>query len=439
MTGVYDLRLVALSLIVAIIASFTALELAGRVSQTQGKNSWVWLIGGAFSMGTGIWAMHFIGMLAFHLPIAMAYDAAITMLSMAIAIVMSGLALFMVSRPTLTVQNITAGGVLMGAGISTMHYTGMYAMQMSPPIVYDPPLFITSVIIAIVASFAALWIAFQLRLKHFGVAVLARLVSASVMGLAITGMHYTAMAAAQFAPDSLCLAVDSAGGMQNEMLALTIGITTIFILVITLGISALNAHFAQHTAKLANSLQEANDQLRYLALYDGLTGLPNRMLLGDRMTQAASRADRYRKFFALLFIDLDQFKPVNDTYGHDVGDKLLSAVAQRLVSSVRKADTVSRTGGDEFVIVLSEIRDPMDAAMVSGKILNVLSRPFLIERYQVVISGSIGISVYPNDSKEVNILKANADVAMYNAKRDGRNSYRYYVPEMKPPATSDDL
>ena len=154
---------------------------------------------------------------------------------------------------------------------------------------------------------------------------------------------------------------------------------------------------------------------------------------------AASRADRYRKFFALLFIDLDQFKPVNDTYGHDVGDKLLSAVAQRLVSSVRKADTVSRTGGDEFVIVLSEIRDPMDAAMVSGKILNVLSRPFLIERYQVVISGSIGISVYPNDSKEVNILKANADVAMYNAKRDGRNSYRYYVPEMKPPATSDDL
>ncbi len=431
MTGVYDFQLVALSLFVAITASFTALELAGRVSQTQGKSSWIWLVSGAFSMGTGIWSMHFIGMLAFRLPIAMAYDAAITMLSMVIAIVVSGLALFVVSRPALTLRNITAGGALMGAGISAMHYTGMYAMRMSPPIEYAPPLFIASVIIAIVASLAALWIAFQLRLKRFDVAVLAKLGSATVMGLAITGMHYTAMAAAQFAPDSLCRAVNSTGGMQNDVLALTIGITTLFILTITLGISALDSRFATDNAKLANSLQTANEQLRYLALYDALTGLPNRMLLGDRMQQAASRADRYRKFFALLFIDLDQFKPINDTYGHDVGDELLKAVGQRLVGCLRKADTVSRTGGDEFVIVLSEIREPEDAAMVSNKILNELSRPFLIGRYQLVISGSIGISVYPNDSQDLMMLKANADVAMYNAKRNGRNSYCYFVPEMK--------
>ena len=437
MTGNYDLQLVALSLIVAIIASYTALELAGRVSQTRAKSSWTWLVGGAVSMGSGIWSMHFIGMLAFHLPVAVAYDVATTMLSMAIAIVVSGLALFVVRRPTLTGQNITAGATLMGVGISAMHYTGMYAMRMSPPIEYDPPLFIASVIIAIVASLAALWIAFQLRHKRFGVAFLAKLGSATVMGLAITGMHYTGMAAAQFAPDSICLAVDSTGGMKSAALALTIGITTICILAITLGISALDAHFAAHTAKLANSLQAANEQLRDLALYDSLTGLPNRMLLDDRMAQAASRAERGGKSFALMFVDLDRFKPINDSFGHGVGDELLKVVAQRLAGCVRKADTVARTGGDEFVVVLSEIGDPKDAAMVGGKILDELSRPFFIDRHEVNISASIGISVYPDDGKDVNTLKANADVAMYHAKRDGRNNCRFFVPEMSMAASRD--
>jgi diguanylate cyclase (GGDEF)-like protein len=318
----------------------------------------------------------------------------------------------------------------MGVGISAMHYTGMQAMRMSPPIEYHPPLFIASVIIAIVASLAALWIAFQLRHKHSGVALLTKLGSATIMGLAITGMHYTGMAAAQFAPDAICLAVDSTGGMNSAALGLTIGIATICILVLTLGISALDAHFAAHNATLANALQAANEQLRNLALYDSLTGLPNRMLLDDRMAQAATRAERGRKFFALMFVDLDRFKPVNDSFGHGVGDELLKIVAQRLNGCLRKADTVARTGGDEFVVLLSEIREPKDAAIVGGKILDELSRPFFIDRHEVNISGSIGISVYPNDGKDVNTLKANADVAMYHAKRDGRNNYRFFVPEM---------
>ena len=437
MAGNYDFELVALSLIVAVVASYTALELAGRVSQKQGRSSWAWLIGGAIAMGTGIWSMHFIGMLAFHLPIALAYDAAITMLSMVIAVVVSGIALFVVRRPALTRQNITVGATLMGVGISAMHYTGMHAMRMSPPIQYHPPLFMASVIIAIVASLAALWIAFQLRHRHSGLAILAKLGSALVMGLAITGMHYTGMAAAQFAPDSICLAVDSTGGMKSSALALAIGITTIGILAITLGISALDAHFAAHTIRLASSLQAANEQLRNLALYDSLTGLPNRMLLDDRMAQAMTRAMRGGQSFALMFVDLDRFKPVNDTHGHGVGDELLKAVAQRLSACVRKADTVARAGGDEFVVVLSEIGDPKDAAMVGGKILDELSRPFFIERHELGISCSIGISVYPADGTDVVTLRANADVAMYHAKRNGRNNYRFFVPEMCAAAPRD--
>jgi diguanylate cyclase (GGDEF)-like protein len=430
MAGEYDLRLVALSLVVAAFASYAALELAGRVSAREGKTSWLWLLGGAFAMGTGIWSMHFIGMLAFSLPVRIAYDISINALSWFIAMAVSGIALFVVRRPAPTKRNLTVGATLMGVGISSMHYTGMASMRMSPPIQYDPPLFILSVIIAIVASLAALWIAFQLRKRYSVVAILAKLGSALVMGLAITGMHYTGMAAAHFAPDSLCLAVDSTGGLDNATLAVLIGFATLSVLTITLVISAVDAHYHAQTASLADSLQAANEQLRTVALYDGLTGLPNRSLLEDRLGQAMNRANRGRRPCAVMFVDLDKFKPVNDNFGHGVGDELLKTVAKRLTGCVRKSDTVARTGGDEFVIVLNEIWSVNDVAMVSKKVLDELSRPVFIGRHELDISCSIGISVYPDDGKDMNTLIMNADMAMYHAKKSGRNNFRFFIPEM---------
>ena len=225
MVGIYSPELVALSLIVAVFSSYTALELAGRVSQKRGSSSAIWLAGGAFSMGAGIWSMHFIGMLAFHLPIAIAYDAAITALSLVMAIAASGLALYVVSRASVSLRNLLSGATLMGFGIAAMHYTGMYAMRMAPPIEYRPLLLVTSVVIAIAASFVALWIAFQLRHRTFGGAVFQKFAGAIAMGLAITSMHYTGMTAAQFAPDSYCLAADSSV-ISTSALALTIGIAT---------------------------------------------------------------------------------------------------------------------------------------------------------------------------------------------------------------------
>lgn len=211
MLGEYDLNLVVLSLAVAIMTSYAALDLAGRVSAAKGGRSWLWLLSGAVVMGAGIWSMHFIGMLAFSLPIPLAYDGLITVFSMLIAIAVSGVALYVVRQPVLSARNLTSGASLIGIGISSMHYTGMAALRMSPPIQYDPLLFIASVLIAIAASFAALWIAFELRQKDSWLAVLAKLGSAGVMGVAITSMHYTGMAAAEFLPGSLCLSALSRG------------------------------------------------------------------------------------------------------------------------------------------------------------------------------------------------------------------------------------
>src|SRR5882724_5407051 len=434
MTGYYDPMFIVLSVAIAIIASYTALDLSGRVSSSSGGKAWGWLAAGAVSMGSGIWSMHFIGMLAFHLPIPVAYDLPITLLSLVMAIVVSGFALYMMRRPALSASTLSVGATLMGIGICAMHYTGMVAMRMSPPIHYDPPLFIASVLIAIGASFAALWIAFRLGKKYSSLAILAKLGSAGVMGLAIAGMHYTGMAAAQFAPDSICLGAQTGWGIGDSALASGISVIALTILSGTLVISSLDAHFAAHTARLAQSLQVANEQLRNIALYDTLTGLPNRLLLEDRMHQALAHAQRNHKSFALLFVDLDKFKPVNDSYGHGIGDELLKAVAHRLTNSLRREDTVARTGGDEFLIVLcGELGKAADAAMVGKKVLQELSRPFHIGGNALDISCSIGISVYPQHGSDVNTLVANADMAMYQAKKGGRNDYRFFGPEPSPP------
>lgn len=435
MEGFYDPGLVALSLAISIIASYTALDLAGRVSANtlSSQKSWIWLFAGAIAMGTGIWSMHFIGMLAFHLPVPVAYNLSITLLSMLIAIVVSGIALLILRRPMLGARNLTLGATLMGIGISAMHYTGMIAMQMSPPIRYDARLFVLSVLIAIVASMAALWIAFQLRRNYSRLAILAKLGSAVVMGLAITGMHYTGMAAAQFAPDSICLAA-SQKGIDNTVLAISIGAIAMFILSITLVISALDAHFATANAKLALSLQTANEQLRNIALFDSLTSLPNRLLLEDRMRQALLHADRTNTSFALLFVDLDRFKPVNDSFGHLIGDALLQAVARRLNSLLRKSDTVARIGGDEFMVLLQNLSNPADAAVLGDKVLAELGLPFRIQGHELSISCSIGITLYPQDGADIVTLVANADTAMYKAKQEGRNGYRFFMPDALPNA-----
>jgi diguanylate cyclase (GGDEF)-like protein len=250
------------------------------------------------------------------------------------------------------------------------------------------------------------------------------------MGFAIAGMHYTGMAAAHFEPGSICLAVDATGGLGNATLAFIIGVATMSILAVTLVISAFDAHFAAHTARLADSLQVANEQLRSIALHDSLTGLPNRFLLDDRLEQARFRADRSTRSFALLFVDLDRFKPVNDSFGHRIGDELLKLVARRLKSCVRKEDTVARTGGDEFVIVLGDIGQATDAASISRKVLDELTRPFHVEGNELGISCSIGISIFPDDGRDIATLMVNADKAMYHAKSTGRSNFRFFSPQM---------
>jgi len=176
--------------------------------------------------------------------------------------------------------------------------------------------------------------------------------------------------------------------------------------------------------------KHAEEQLMKLAHYDVLTSLPNRVLFYDRLKQALAQAQRNHWIVGVLFIDVDRFKNVNDTMGHAVGDRLLQQVSERLKGTVRAGDTVGRLGGDEFAVVLSNLASAQDANLVAQKMMACFTEPFRLEGTEVYVTASIGITLYPNDSTEQDILIRNADAAMYKAKEVGRDSYQFYTPEM---------
>ncbi|GAA6130544.1 putative bifunctional diguanylate cyclase/phosphodiesterase [Halopseudomonas sabulinigri] len=418
----YNTILVTFSLIVAILASYTALNMAARVASARGRAAVLWLVGGSFAMGFGIWSMHFVGMLAFSLPIPLGYDLELTLLSLLIAIGSSAFALWLVCQRDMPRLHLVLGALLMGAGIAAMHYTGMAAMLMTPQVIYVPWILVLSVVIAIVASGAALWIAFRLRSDSEKV-FFARIGASLVMGVAIVGMHYTGMAAAQFPVGSFCGAANS--GIDTQWLAIVVIVVTLAVFAIALIISMLDAR----TSLLASSLDEANSELVQLALHDNLTRLPNRILLDDRLDQAIQKSTRERRNFAVLFMDLDGFKSVNDIYGHHAGDRLLAEVAQRILDTKRSEDTAARLGGDEFVLLIDP-GEPEDAAALAQRLVESLAKPYQVESNTLHVSVSIGVAVYPGDGETAHELMVNADAAMYHSKEAGRNCYSFFEPKM---------
>lgn len=192
---------------------------------------------------------------------------------------------------------------------------------------------------------------------------------------------------------------------------------------------AVAAHLGPHLGMVFERKREGQN-LRYQAYHDLLTGLPNRTLMEDRFRQALAHARRNRLMMALLFLDLDHFKGINDRLGHQVGDQLLREVAKRLTMSLREVDTIARLGGDEFTILMPEITEIQDAAKAAQKILSAFEAPFVAEGQTLQSSTSIGISLYPHDGQDLSTLMKNADIALYRAKEKGRNNYQLYTQSM---------
>ncbi|HHT0592815.1 TPA: MHYT domain-containing protein [Legionella anisa] len=257
LTGIYDSKLVVLSILVAVMASYIALDLTGRLRDHNNtkKDIRLWLLGGAIAMGSGIWSMHFIGMLSFTIPgLVLEYDLFWTILSLVVAILASGFALFLLKKSIINMIHLIAGGLILGLAIASMHYTGMTAMLISLNIAYLPSLFLLSILIAVLASEAAIWFALKSNTVILKLRNKIKILSAITMGLAICGMHYTGMAASVFTPLCTPININNYQGINQTFLAIIIAGVTIVILAIAFLASSYKEAKNQHQFEKAREL-----------------------------------------------------------------------------------------------------------------------------------------------------------------------------------------
>lgn len=422
----YNHWVVTLSYVIATFSSYVALDLAKRVRGPDKGIVKAWWVAGSVAMGTGIWAMHFVGMLAVSLPFAVGYSYLVTILSWLAAVAVSGVALYTASRFELNRFKLLSGSLAMGAGICLMHYTGMASLDLAPGIQWNWWLVAASAGIAIAASAVALIIFFELRRYSGKSARNMQLLAAAVMGAAVCGMHYTGMEAAEFLSGSVCL---SSNQLRGNSLGLLVTVATFILLSITMFTSTLDARLHGKAEKLAAFLKEANAELQQLAFSDPLTKLPNRLLFDERVRSAGERALQNNEGFCLMFIDLDGFKPVNDSFGHKAGDEVLRQMGKRLSSQLTPVDTAARIGGDEFVLLLERPLDSAEVAQKAQAIIDAIGVPMLIDDHQVQLSCSVGIALFPSDGPHDHLL-AHADAAMYSAKRSGGSGFAFFEPHM---------
>ncbi|MEK7402817.1 MAG: MHYT domain-containing protein, partial [Gemmatimonadota bacterium] len=258
MTGSYNYWLVALSLLTATLASYAALDLAGRATAASGQRKAAWLVGGAASMGLGIWAMHYVGMLAFRLPVVIYYDIPLVNASLLAAMLASFVALFVASAPHWTWTRSIAASVVMGGGIAAMHYIGMAAMRLAAMMQWNYVIVTLSVVIAIVVSLVAMWLAFRFR-DETRVAAPLKLVSAGVMGIAVVAMHFVGMAAATFVP------ANPPDDIHNAIEISSLGLTGIMLVTLTvLVFSSLTALWDRRIVAQSSLLQETEQRYRRL-------------------------------------------------------------------------------------------------------------------------------------------------------------------------------
>jgi diguanylate cyclase len=424
MTFTYDPWLVLLSVLVALLVSFTALRLAARVAESEQLAARTWLVMGAISMGVGIWAMHFIGMLAMTLPIQLSYDIGLTVASLGLAVLAAGFAIHVASSPRLGTARHLACSAILAAGIAATHYVGMFAIRISPAIRYDPQLVFESLALAYLASYAALGLTFKLRDDRTSLRLVARLAAAAIMGLGIAGMHYLGMAATGFAADSICT-----GGLafDGRWLAVSVALAALCLLSLALVTSMFDAHLAARARLHAARLQKANEVLNHQAHHDALTALPNRALFIERLRQAIADISPGSPHLAVMLVDLDRFKSVNDSLGHTAGDGVLREMAARLLSCLPAAGQVARLGGDEFLVMVP-LRDPRVALQIAQAIVARIAMTCTLSGFDLQVGASVGITTFPFDRSKPEVLISHADEAMYEAKRAGGNGLHFFVP-----------
>jgi diguanylate cyclase (GGDEF)-like protein len=429
--------LVLLAYLVACAAGFGTLDMAERVGHVEDRTArrhWRWL--GAGCLAGGIWSTHFISMLAFQAPIAIHYELITTFVSLLIALIASLFAMKTLSHTRLRFHQYLLASVWMGLGIALMHYVGMSAMRSQAQMYFEAELFAASVVIAIGASLAALMLSSYLRNGAGVFHQLLKYAASLVLGAGILSMHFTGMAAMRLIVPT---GADLSLPLDNNPIQLGLSVAVITLLVIGSSISAALADKKlQHKERdlrrvnaLLSELDQARASLQQVAHFDALTSLLNRRGFNQIFAEKVAEKTASQGMMAVIFLDIDHFKRINDSLGHDAGDQLLSVLAGHIKGSVRSHDdVVARFGGDEFCILIN-IHHRDEARHMAQRIMQKMKDPIELAGRRMVMTTSIGISLFPDDGLTCEELLKTADLALYQSKDTGRNSLNFFSSNLK--------
>ena len=409
----HDFRYVLLAAVICVTGSHLALRLFARVRRSDGARRVHWLFLGGLVAGGSIWTTHFAAMLGYNLPIARAFEPTLTILSLLFAIGLTSLSFWIagVAQRTFMVE---FGGAFLGVGIAVMHYTGMAAYQVAGYVTWDLNLVIWSVVLG--AFFGALALNRVARpvtkyCMYFGTLALI---------LAICSMHFTAMGAATIVP------LGEAAAIPTQALSDTVMVAGVVVVILLIMATAGSAYMIDmHTA------QEASEKYKELAHHDALTGLPNRTRLTEHLPAELNRKSAKNTRIAVLAIDLDRFKDVNDVHGHGAGDAVLREIAVRLTDGLCANEFVARVGGDEFVAIKSDVTTRGEALGFANRIRELIFQGVAWQQQMLSVGCSVGVAVFPDDGANGSVLLARADLAMYRAKQLGRDQVCVYEPGME--------
>ena len=392
----HDYAFVLVAALVCVMTSVMTVRLFDRAERLSTELQLSWILLSGMAGGAAIWTTHFVAMLGFQLPMDHAFDPVLTIASLLIAIGFTAGGFYLAVERTRRLPR-EAGGVVIGIGIVAMHFTGMAGLETSGHIEWDEGLVVASVLFAL--AFGVLTVHLLARRRFRASRPLAML----TMVLAICTMHFTAMGAATLVPDA---SVPSpAYTLSNELLA-----------VLVLAAMAVIAGLTLYVMD-ARSQRELIDSFRHAALHDPLTGLPNRAFLSENLPAMLARAEASGMQTAVLVIDLDRFKEINDVHGHHAGDLLLRTLAKKFTQRLQTGEEIARVGGDEFIAIKQHIERDEEVDEFARRLVACVLESVELDAITLSVGASVGISLYPSDSSDAEELIGRADLAMYRAKR----------------------
>ncbi|MEH6756656.1 MAG: EAL domain-containing protein [Parasphingorhabdus sp.] len=408
----HNLWIVALAAVMCFVGSLTSIKLFQRTLTETGAARYQWCFLSAVTAGSAIWATHFIAMLGYRPEVPVTLDGPLTLLSALIAVGGTAVGLSVASARNRVIAVLTGGGII-GLSIAAMHYVGMFAYRADGIVKWLPEYVIASLFMAVILSSLVID-----QVRKIGMSKKIGLPSGLLVA-AIVSLHFTGMAAFTVAP----LPGVQAGADSEVFTALAGAIAMVALIIIGAGVST---HLVEGRTR-----SESQDQLQYIALHDALTEVANRRAFAEALEVECDRLNKYGRPFALLMIDLDRFKPINDTLGHPVGDVVLQKVALRLRRAVRNGDMVARIGGDEFAVIAYGLTSEDESHALAGRIVEILRRPFIIQGQVAELGASVGVSLAPAHGNDHETLVQNTDVALYTAKRADERGYRLFEPSMQ--------